>query len=289
MTSNPLKVYTSANLHGARMVMGFSGWMDGGEVSTGTIETLVNKLGAEVLAEIDSQDFYIFSFPGSMELSALFRPHVKIADGLITAFQEPTNTFYSSEGEKLILFAGKEPNLAWERYADCVFSVVRRFGVSAIYFIGSVAGLVPHTREPRMFASVSDAGLKAQLEPLRVRFSNYEGPGSFVTYLTRRAAEEKVPMISFVGEIPAYVQGRNPTCIEAATRHLAGFLGVQVSLDDLKALGSELRKRLDEVVHKHPELVERIRGLEEDYDNDVFDTEMGDLKSWLQEKGIRLD
>jgi len=29
--------------------------------------------------------------------------------------------------------------------------------------------------------------------------------------------------------------------------------------------------------------------LEENYDNEVFDTEMGELKKWLEQKGVRLD
>jgi hypothetical protein len=78
------------------MVLGLDGWMDGGDVSTGTIETLIAKLDAEVLAEMDADDCYILSFPGSMEISSLFRPHVDIEDGLITAYRGPTNTFFYS-------------------------------------------------------------------------------------------------------------------------------------------------------------------------------------------------
>jgi hypothetical protein len=29
--------------------------------------------------------------------------------------------------------------------------------------------------------------------------------------------------------------------------------------------------------------------MEEDYDNEMFDTQMGDLKEWLEKQGIRLD
>lgn len=36
-------------------------------------------------------------------------------------------------------------------------------------------------------------------------------------------------------------------------------------------------------------LAERIQKLEEDYDNEVFDTQMTDLKDWLEQQGIRLD
>ena len=289
MASEPLKIHARPTVRDARMVLGFSGWMNGGDVSTGTIETLVGKLSAYLLAEIDSEDFYILSFPGSMEISSLFRPRARIEDGLITEFQGPANKFFYSEMANLILFVGKEPNLHWAEYADCIYSVATQFGVSMIYFIGSVAGLVPHTREPRMYGSVSDEGLKPMLERFRVRFSNYEGPASLVTYLTRLAARKSMPMVNLVAEIPAYVQGTNHRCIETMTRRLAAILNLQVNLDDLRALGDRLEERLSEVVQKKEELQERIRGLEEAYDSDIFDTEMGDLKDWLEQQGIRLD
>ena len=60
------------------LVLAFSGWMDGGDVSTGTVERLVDLLEAEPIASIDPEPFYIYNFPGSMEIAALFRPHIKI-------------------------------------------------------------------------------------------------------------------------------------------------------------------------------------------------------------------
>jgi predicted nuclease with TOPRIM domain len=85
------------------------------------------------------------------------------------------------------------------------------------------------------------------------------------------------------------VQGNNPKCIEAVTRRLAGIFGLQVDLDDLRDLSDEFEKKLSEVVQEQDELAGNIQKLEADYDNEVFDSEMGDLKEWLQQKGIRLD
>ena len=289
MAPDRLRMHVRPALGESRMVLGLSGWMDGGEVSTGTIETLAAKLSVEPLADIDSEDFYILSFPGSMEVSSLFRPRTKIDDGVITSYRVPSNKFFYSQAEGLILFAGKEPNVKWTEYTDCILSVASQFGVRMIYFIGSVAGLVPHTRQPRMFCSVSSAVLKPALQQFGLRFSNYEGPASVITYLMQQCAQRDIPMASIVAEIPAYVQGRNHRCIEAAVRHLAGILKLQIDLDDLRALGDRLEERLNEIIKDNAELNERIRKLEDDYDNEVFDTQMGDLKDWLQRRGIRAD
>jgi len=263
--------------------------MDGGKVSTGTIECLIEKLNAQKFAQIDPEGFYLYSFPAAMEITALFRPHTKIKDGLIKTYEAPTNTFYASEQHNLILFLGEEPNLHWQQFAECIFSLSSKFAVSTIYFIGSVAGLVPHTREPRLFCSVSDEKLKETIRHYGVNFANYEGPASIVTYLTSNAPNHSLAMASLVATIPAYVQGNNPKCVEAVTRRLAGILGLKLELDDLRDISDEFEKKLTDVVQNQPELASNITKLEEDYDNEIFDSEMGELKKWLHQQGIRLD
>ena len=42
-------------------------------------------------------------------------------------------------------------------------------------------------------------------------------------------------MISLVAEIPSYLSGTNPYCIEAVTRRLAKMLNLRVDLDSLRA------------------------------------------------------
>jgi proteasome assembly chaperone (PAC2) family protein len=289
MAPGKLNIYKRPALNQPRMLLSFSGWMDGGNVSTGTVKCLIDRLGAEKLAEIEPEGFYIYSFPGSMEITALFRPHTRIKDGLIESYQRPTDAFFYNEENNLILFVGKEPHLQWEEFADCIFSVCSEFAVKEIYFIGSVAGLVPHTREPRIHCSVSDAKMKEAFEQYGVRFTDYEGPASIITYLTFNAKKYNVDMATLVAMIPAYVQGKNPKCIEAVTRRLVGILGMQIELDDLRDIGDEFERKLTDVVEEQPELATNIRKLEEDYDNEIFDSEMGDLKTWLQQQGIRLD
>ena len=289
MVSDKLNIYKRPKLDNPRMLLGFSGWMDGGNISTGTIKCLIDKLGAQRFAEIKPEGFYIYNFPGSMEITALFRPHTKIKNGLITTFGIPANEFFYSEENNLILFLGKEPHLRWEEFTDCIFSACAEFGVKAIYFIGSVAGLVPHTREPRIFCSVSGAKLKETFEQYGVKFTNYEGPASIITYLTANANKHDLSMATLVVTIPAYVQGKNPKCIEAITRRLVGILGLQIELDDLRAISDEFEKKLSDVVEEQPELAVSVQKLEEDYDNEIFDSEMGDLKKWLEQQGVRLD
>lgn len=273
MISDKLRIDSRPDLKGGRMVLAFTGWMDGGDVSTGTVRGLVDEFAAEPVAEIDSEGFYIYSFPGSMELIALFRPHIQIADGIVKKFETPRNIFYSSEQRKLAFFVGKEPNLNWRKFSECLFDFVSEMGISSVFFVGSFAGSVPHTREPRLHVSVSDPRLKEDLARYDLRPTNYEGPGSFMTYLTTQATERGVEMANIVAEIPAYLQGTNPSSIEAVTRRLAAILGLEVDLAKLRCAGNEWESQVTEAIREDSEMAETVRKLEEQYDDDLLDGE----------------
>ncbi|MEK6234089.1 MAG: PAC2 family protein, partial [Planctomycetales bacterium] len=234
-TSDPLRIDEIPDLQDGTLVLAFEGWMDGGDVSTGTVRRLVELLEAKQVADIDPEPFYIYNFPGGMDVAAMFRPHIEIEDGLLKKFQGPTNQFFFSESAKLGLFIGKEPNLHWRAFGDCVFRFTRQAGVRRILFVGSFGGAVPHTREPRQYVTCSEEKLLPEMEQYGVRRTGYEGPGAFTSYLLTQAPAVGLEMISLVAEIPGYLQGSNPVCIEAVTRRLAKILQLPLNLDALRA------------------------------------------------------
>ncbi|MCC6696725.1 MAG: PAC2 family protein [Candidatus Hydrogenedentes bacterium] len=271
------------------MVLGFSGWMDGGDVSTGVLDYLIDTLDATRFAEIDPAPFFVYNIPGSMEVSSLFRPHVRIEDGLIEELDEPENAFFFAQEAGIILFTGKEPNMAWETFAECILSVAERAGVSLIHFVGSVAGLVPHTREPRFFGSISGPELRTLLDEHGIQPSDYEGPGSFVTYLTCKARERGIGLLSLVAGIPSYVDGRNTKCIRSAARKLSEMLGLTLDMSELDRESARFERQLNETVQARPELAEQIRKIEALYDETSSDTREDDLRAWFEKQGFRTD
>jgi proteasome assembly chaperone (PAC2) family protein len=289
VTADRLTIHARPHLENPRLLLGLSGWMDGGDVATGTVRHLITAVGAEPVAAIAPEGFYIYNLPGPMEISSLFRPHTVITDGIVATCEFPENTFQADEATGLILFCGKEPHLNWEDFADCVFALVSEMAVEMIYFLGSYSGVVPHTRDPRLYSSVSDPGLKAILEPHGLRFSDYSGPAGISTYLTQLAGQKGIPMATIVAEIPAYIHGPNPRCIEAVTRRTAAILGLSINLDNLRSTTDGFENKVNEAVHARPELGDMIHKMESAYDSELFETQMGDLREWLEEKGIRLD
>jgi len=289
MSQDPLHIIETPKLINPTMIIGLSGWMDGGDVSTGTVEYFCGAWQCRKLAEIHPDDFYIYNFPGPMDFTAMFRPHVEIEQGIIQQLDQPKNTFFYNEQNQLIFFLGKEPHLRWNQFIDSVLTLAQNFNCRRIYFIGSFAGLVPHTREPHITCTVSQEVLKRDFHNYNIRMSSYQGPASIMNCLIRAAEQIGLDMISLVAEIPAYVQGRNPRCIEAVVKRMAALLGIHVDLDELREIADEVERKLDKVVKSRPELVEHIKKLEENYDAEMFDSDLGDLKQWLEKQGIRLD
>ena len=270
MSAESLQVLERPRLAGATMLLALTGWMDGGLVSTGTVKRLMEGRDLAEIARIDADPFYIFNFPGSMEVAALFRPGVKYDAGVIAELEMPTNVFHADAAANLVFFIGHEPHLRWQAFADCIFTVAADVGVGRIVFMGSFGGSVPHTREPRLYGSVSHARLRPLLEEYGVRPSDYEGPGSFSTFLLSQADARGVEMLSLAAEIPGYLQGLNPLSIMALTRRLARLLKQPVDLDRLRAASTEWEAQVSEAVEKDEKMAALVRKLEDQYDNELI-------------------
>lgn len=271
-----LKFSKDVALPGGTLVMGFSGWMDGGDVSTGTVQRLVELLAAHEIAQIDGEPFYLYNFPGPMELSALFRPHINIDEGLIDKIDMSTGTFYCHPDGNLALFLGKEPNLHWRLYADAIFAFARTVGVRRILFVGSFGGNVPHTRQSRLYVTGSNSDVLQEMLAYRVQPTNYEGPGSFTSYLLSRAQDAGLEMASLVAEIPGYLQGANPVSIEAVTRRLAKILKLPLDLDSLRGASTQWELQVSSAVEQDEDFAEKVRELERDYDNELIENDPGE-------------
>jgi proteasome assembly chaperone (PAC2) family protein len=270
MASAYLKFESTPKLTDATLLVALAGWMDGGLVSTGTVRSLMNGRALTHIATIDSDPFYIYNFPGSMEIAAVFRPHVKYEQGFITDLQVPENVFHCDEANNLVFFIGQEPNLKWQAFADAIFELAETVGVKRIMFIGSFGGTVPHTRDSRLFGSVSHALLRERLDQHNVRLSDYEGPSGFSTLLLAQSPKHDIEMMSLVAEIPGYLQGLNPLSIEAVTRRLSALLDLPVDFDQLRSASNEWEAEVSEAVEHDKKLAATVRKLEERYDNELI-------------------
>jgi proteasome assembly chaperone (PAC2) family protein len=269
--SDVLHVSQHPTLSDATLVLAFSGWMDGGDVSTGTVTRLVQLTGAQPFADIDPDPFYIYNLPGSMEVAALFRPYIQIRDGLMRMLDLPTNVFHFQQVANLVLFVGKEPNLRWRQFGECILRLAADVGVRRIVFVGSYGGSVPHTREPHLYVTCSDKCLLPEMLQYGVKRTEYEGPGSFTNYLMTQAPKVQLEMVSLVAEIPSYLHGTNISCIEAVTRRLAKILKLPLDLATLRTASTRWELEVSKQIEQDEALAIQIRKLEEAYDDQLLE------------------
>jgi proteasome assembly chaperone (PAC2) family protein len=272
-----LKIHELPALDATNLVLALTGWMNGGDVSTGTVRHLVNLLDGQLVAEIDPEPFCIYCAPGPMEVAAMYRPHVEIEEGLVKKIDMPTNTFYRCAPDKLLLFIGQEPHLRWQTFGHCILQLALRAHVRRIVFVGSFGGPVPHTRLPRLYISCSDASLLSEMDQYGVRRTGYHGPGAFTTYLMTQAKTVGLEMVSLVAEIPGYLQGINPASMEAVTRRLMKLLGLHLDLTPLRNASTAWELQVSQAVEQNSELATTVRTLEEAYDNERLDVDLDQI------------
>jgi len=258
-------------LNNATLLLALTGWMDGGEVSTGTVKHLMDNRELIPVARIDPDPFYIFNFPGPMEIASIFRPETTIRKGIVKRQPKlPENLFQVDPANNLVFFLGAEPNLRWQAFADAFFELTAKLNITRIIFMGSFGGTVPHTREPRLFGSVSHKHLTNILTANNLKPSDYTGPSSFSNLLLAQAPRHNIEMLTFVAEIPGYLNGENPLSIEAVTRRLGKLLNQPIDIDALRNASNSWEQQVSEAVEKDAELAATVKKLEEDYDNELI-------------------
>ena len=65
MATDSLEIVEIPKLNNATMLLALTGWMDGGDVSTGTVKTMMDGRELQAVARIEPDAFYIYNFPGS--------------------------------------------------------------------------------------------------------------------------------------------------------------------------------------------------------------------------------
>ena len=254
------------------VVVGFRGWLNAGEVSTGSIDYLCRKLHARKFAHIESRDFRIYQIPSSSPEQSL-RPHARIEEGVIKRIDVAQNEFFfwkSGAGHDLILFSGVEPNLQWPEYAQTILDVARRFQASRIYVLGGVFDQVPHTRETRFFAVVSHARLKDEIKTF-APFLNYEGPCSFTTMLLSLAGEQGIEAAGITARVPLYIQDYNAKTCYDLLKNVLALTRLDIDLSDLKQAGEGLVERMDRNFSQNQIAIEQLKKLELMFDASLLE------------------
>ena len=257
------------------IMVGMKGWLNAGEISTGSIDYLRRKLGASKFAHIETQGFYIYQIP-SLTPELTLRPHTQIKDGVVMELDIPQNDFFfwkSGSDHDLILFLGVEPNLGWPEYCQIILDVARQFHAPRIYFLGAVFDQVPHTRETRIRASVSHPRLKDELMTF-AQFTNYEGPCAFNTMLLTMGFRQGIEVAGISARTPLYIKDLNSKVCYDLLKNILSMAGFRIDLSDLRQSSEYMLERMDRAFSEDSKALAQLKKLEELFDTTVGETSL---------------
>lgn len=250
------------------IIVGLNGWLNAGEVSTGIIDYLRRKINARKFAYIDAQGFYIYQIPSSNPELTL-RPRVQISEGLVKNldFKENNIYFWKSESDHdLIILQGVEPNLNWPEYCQVILDLAHQFHAPRIYCPGAFFDQVPHTRETRIFVTVSHQRLKSEFDPF-AHFGNYIGPGSFTTMLLDLGYKQGIEVVGMMARAPIYIHDLNTKACHDLLKNILDMTRLQIDLNDLRQASEKLVEMLDRSFSENPTALEQLKKMEELYDS----------------------
>jgi proteasome assembly chaperone (PAC2) family protein len=260
-------------LNAPYLLIGLNGWLNAGEVSTGSIEYLRRKVGAQKFAYVNTRDFYVYQIPTSTPELTL-RPKAQISEGLVKNLELPKNELFfwkSGSEHDLILFLGFEPNLNWPDFCQNIFDVARDFQVPRIYCLGSFLDQVPHTRETRINVTVSHQYMRSEFKNF-THFGEYLGPCSFTTMMIFQGREQNIEVAGLSARSPIYINDLNSKGCYDLLKKVLTIINLRIDLLDLKEAGEELVETLDRAFSENSTALDQLKKMEELYDG-VFGKE----------------
>ena len=246
-------------LHQPYLIIGFEGWPNAAEVSSFTLQYLVDHLKSKQFASIPIENFY--------QLSTL-RPTATIKEGRLLELKFPKNHFYyaKNRGSKdIILFHGTEPHLQWSKFVDLILALAERLNVSQIFTIGGTYDYVPHTYPPVISALFNHEDLREKVIQSGLGLTEYSGPISIHTYILEAAKKKGLKAIGLWGHAPQYLQAKNIKVVCSVLHYLIALTEIEMDLSELERTSDYFDQQVNHLVEEDPKLQEVIKKLEEIY------------------------
>jgi proteasome assembly chaperone (PAC2) family protein len=237
------------------LVAAFAGWNDAAGAATTALTTAAETLDAEVIAQIDPEEFFDFQAN---------RPTIQLTEGQSREIEWPGNVLLTATPagaeRDLVLLAGTEPNLRWRTFADGIAETAEGLGVEMVVTLGALIADVAHTLPVPITGLASDEEL---VESLGLARSNYEGPTGVVGVLHDACRRRGIPSASLWAAVPHYVAAvPNPKAALALLRRLEGLVGVAVEASGLEEESESYENQVSRAVAANPEIEELVQRLE---------------------------
>jgi proteasome assembly chaperone (PAC2) family protein len=235
------------------MVAAFTGWNDAGDAASSAVRHLIEGWGAQVLAEIDPEEFTDF---------ATVRPHVRLVDGRTRSIVWPTVGVWSAStpGGDVILVLGPEPALRWRSFSQQLVGIAQHHGAGMVLTLGALLADVPHSKPVQLIGTATDPDLIARFDLQR---SRYEGPTGIVGVLHDACQTADVSSASLWAAVPAYAsQVPSPKASLALVTRTCGLLGTPTPVGRLGQEAIDYEGRVSALVNDDDDLVGYVARLE---------------------------
>jgi predicted ATP-grasp superfamily ATP-dependent carboligase len=269
-----------ANLRDPVVIAAFAGWNDAAEAATGAVDHLIEQWGAELVTEIDPEEYYDFQ---------VNRPEVGFDENGERQLTWPTTRIFVAQPEDtdrdILLIRGIEPNMRWRGFAQELLEVVDESNAQIVVVLGALLADSPHTRPIPVSATSNDEALSASwsLEP-----STYEGPTGITGVFADLCSSLGVPSVSIWSAIPHYIAGSPcPKASLALLSKIEALLDLQMPEGELPEMARAWQRGADELSEEDPEVAEYVHSLEEQRDTADLPEASGDAIAAEFERYLR--
>lgn len=284
-----VEIHTIPTLRNPIMIIASGGWSDAGEAATGVITHLmatlngdidVESFSPELIAEIDSEDYYDFQ---------VNRPLIFVDDSMIRSLTWPGVQVFAQRnpfGDRdIVLVRGVEPSMRWKSFASELLDLADDLEVELVITLGSMLADTPHTRP----IPVSGTGAHPDIaRRLGVEVSRYEGPTGILAVIQDGCVRRGIDAIALWAAIPHYASASpSPKATLALVNGIEDFLEISLPQGVLPELATQWEKSVDEMVKEDSDIEEYIKTLEESKDATELSEDSGEELAREVERFLR--
>jgi predicted ATP-grasp superfamily ATP-dependent carboligase len=284
-----MEIHQIPSLRSPIMVIAFGGWSDAGEAATGVINHLLSTLSSdcdspefapELIAEVDSEDFYDFQ---------VNRPLIFVDDSMIRSLTWPGVQIFglrNPTGERdFVVVRGVEPSMRWRGFASQLLDLADDLEVELVITLGSMLADTPHTRAIPVSGTGAHPDIAARLG---VEVSRYEGPTGILAVIQDGCVRRGIDAVALWAAVPHYANASpSPKATLALVNGLEDFLEINLPQGDLHEEAREWENSVNEMVKEDSDIEEYIKTLEESKDATEISDESGEELAREVERFLR--
>ncbi|AXT84937.1 carboxylate--amine ligase [Aeromicrobium sp. A1-2] len=262
------------------MVAAFEGWNDAADAASGTVDHLIDEWDAELLIELDPEDYYDFQ---------MHRPQVHNHEDGDRVITWPAPKIFHARPRRsdrdVLLLRAPEPNFHWKAFCSTVLGVAKLAGVTELITLGALLADSPHTRPVPVSGSTTDPVLMRRMSLLP---STYSGPVGITSILNEMASHEGIAAASLWAAVPHYIA--EPPCPKATLALLGAIedaMGLPLPQGVLVEMTDAWQRGAEDLTSRDEEIAEYVEALEKERDTSDLPEASGDAIAREFERYLR--